>query len=112
LVCCRQRVDKSLSSSVELTDAAEAVLREQTAAAKSQLDALTQELTTERQQHAARRARSESLATVKARAEAQATIQFDQAERLKRLETDLNQTRSTAAAAKTPPRPCKHSTPN
>ena len=40
------------------------------------------------------------LVTVKARAEAQAGVQLEQGERLKRVEADLAAARSTAAAAR------------
>jgi colicin import membrane protein len=71
----------------------------QTAAAS-----VTAELEAERKQHAATRGRldtsSTELVTVKARAEAQAGVQVEQADRLKRLEADLNQARAAAAAAR------------
>jgi hypothetical protein len=58
----------------------------------------------ERKQHDEVRARLEAvtaeLVTVKARAEAQAGIQVDQAERLKRVEAELAQARSAASSAR------------
>src|ERR1700692_2870189 len=54
---------------------------------------VTAELDAERQEHAATRGRLETssteLVTVKARAEAQASVQLEQAERLTRVETEL-----------------------
>jgi colicin import membrane protein len=65
---------------------------------------VTAELEAERKQHAATRGRldtsSTELVTVKARAEAQASVQLDQAERLKRVEAELTQARGAAAAAR------------
>lgn len=76
-----------------------ALLAAQAAAAN-----LTAELEAERKQHAATRVRldtsSTELVTVKARAEAQAGVQADQAERLKRVEAELTQARSAASAAR------------
>jgi chromosome segregation ATPase len=65
---------------------------------------LTAELEAERGQHGVTRGRVESLTTelvtVKARAEAQAGVQAEQLERLKRLEGELTQARAAAAAAR------------
>src|ERR1019366_5590993 len=62
------------------------------------------ELEAERGQHGSTRSRLETLSTelvtVKARAEAQAGVQVDQAERLKRMEADLSTARGAAAAAR------------
>ncbi len=73
-------------------------------AAQAAAATLTAELEAERQQHAATRGRLETssteLVTVKARAEAQARVQADQAERLKRVEAELTQARGAAAAAR------------
>ena len=73
-------------------------------AAQGSVQQLTAELEVERGQHGVTRGRIEALntelATVKARAEAQASLQVDQAERLKRLEADLSAARGAAAAAR------------
>jgi chromosome segregation ATPase len=65
---------------------------------------LTRELESERRQHGATReaasAASAELVKVKARAEAQAGVQAEQAERLKRAEAELAQVRAAAAAAR------------
>jgi chromosome segregation ATPase len=65
---------------------------------------LTAELEAERGQHGKTResltAVSTELVTVKARAEAQAGVQADQLERLKRVEAELTQARESAAAAR------------
>jgi chromosome segregation protein len=65
---------------------------------------LTAELEAERRIHGVTReglaAASTELVTVKARAEAQAGVQVDQAERLKRVEAELAQARSAASAAR------------
>jgi chromosome segregation ATPase len=65
---------------------------------------LTAELEAERGQHEKTResltAVSTELVTVKARAEAQAGVQTDQLERLKRVEAELTQAREAAAAAR------------
>ena len=62
---------------------------------------LTAEIEAERKQHGVTReglaAASTELVTVKARAEAQAGVQIDQADRLKRVETELTQARGAAA---------------
>jgi len=72
--------------------------------AQGSVQRLTAELEAERGQHAVTRGRVESLntelVTVKARAEAQAGVQTDQAERLKRLEAELTVIRSAASAAR------------
>jgi len=74
------------------------------AAARSSLTEQTAVTNMERKQHDEVRARLEAvtaeLVTVKARAEAQAGIQVDQAERLKRVEAELAQARSAASAAR------------
>jgi colicin import membrane protein len=71
----------------------------QTAAAS-----VTAELEAERRAHGVTRdgfaAASTELVTVKARAEAQAGVQVEQAERLKRVEAELTQARGAAAAAR------------
>jgi chromosome segregation ATPase len=73
-------------------------------AAQGSVARLTAELEAERGQHGRTResltAVSTELVTVKARAEAQAGVQADQAERLKRLEGELAAERSAAAAAR------------
>jgi colicin import membrane protein len=65
---------------------------------------LTAELEAERKQHGIVRTElntmTTELVTVKARAEAQAGVQFEQAERLKRVDAELTQARSAAAAAR------------
>jgi colicin import membrane protein len=65
---------------------------------------LTAELEAERRVHGVTRdglaAASTELVTVKARAEAQAGVQVEQAERLKRVETELTQARSAASSAR------------
>jgi colicin import membrane protein len=72
--------------------------------AQTAATALTAELEAERKQHGLARDRlaavSTELVTVKARAEAQAGVQVDQAERLKRVEAELTQARGVAAAAR------------
>jgi chromosome segregation ATPase len=72
--------------------------------AQGSVQRLTAELEAERGQHQVTRGRVESLntelVTVKARAEAQAGVQADQAERLKRLEAELTAARSAASAAR------------
>ena len=72
--------------------------------AQSSVGSLTAEVEAERKQHGAARARVEALTTelvtVKARAEAQASVQIDQADRLKRVEADLTQARAAAATAR------------
>jgi chromosome segregation ATPase len=72
--------------------------------AQGSVQRLTAELEAERGQHGVTRGRVESLntelVTVKARAEAQAGVQADQAERLKRLEAELTAARSAASAAR------------
>ena len=74
------------------------------AAARSSLTEQTAVTNMERKQHDEVRARLEAvtaeLVTVKARAEAQAGIQVDQAERLKRVEAELAQARSAASSAR------------
>jgi colicin import membrane protein len=99
-----EEIEKRAADLRRSLDAAEAALRDQTAAAASQLAASRAELDAERNQLGTARARTEALATelatVKARAEAQASVQLDQVERLKRLEADLTQTRGAAAAAR------------
>jgi chromosome segregation ATPase len=73
-------------------------------AAQASVARLTAELDAERGQHGKTResltAVSTELVTVKARAEAQAGVQEGQAERLKRVETELAQARESAAAAR------------
>ena len=65
---------------------------------------VTAELEAERKHHAATRGRldtsSTELVTVKARAEAQAGVQLEQVERLKRVEAELTAARGAAAAAR------------
>jgi colicin import membrane protein len=72
--------------------------------AQGSVQRLTAELEAERGQHGSTRSRLETLSTelvtVKARAEAQAGVQVDQAERLKRMEADLSTARGAAAAAR------------
>jgi chromosome segregation ATPase len=72
--------------------------------AQASVQRLTAELEAERGQHGVTRGRIEALTTelvtVKARAEAQAGVQADQVERLTRLEAELVQARSAAAAAR------------
>jgi len=72
--------------------------------AQGSVQRLTAELEAERGQHGATRGRIETLSTelvtVKARAEAQAGVQVDQADRLKRLEAELATARGAAAAAR------------
>ncbi len=73
-------------------------------AAQGTVARLTAELEAERGQHGRTResltAVSTELVTVKARAEAQAGVQADQLERLKRVEAELAQAREAAAAAR------------
>ncbi len=73
-------------------------------AAQGSAQRLTVELETERRQVAGMRealsAATTELVTVKARAEAQAGVQVEQAERLKRVEAELTQARSAASAAR------------
>jgi chromosome segregation ATPase len=73
-------------------------------AAQGSVQRLTAELEAERGQHGKTResltAVSTELVTVKARAEAQAGVQADQLERLKRVEAELTQARESAAAAR------------
>ena len=73
-------------------------------AAQGSVQRLTTELEAERKQHGSVRTElntmTTELVTVKARAEAQAGVQIEQAERLKRVEAELTQTRSAAAAAR------------
>ncbi len=65
---------------------------------------MTAELEAERRQHGVTRdglaAATTELVTVKARAEAQAGVQADQGERLKRAEAELDAARSAASAAR------------
>jgi chromosome segregation ATPase len=65
---------------------------------------VTAELEAERRVHGVTRdglaATSTELVTVKARAEAQAGVQVEQADRLKRAEAELTQARGAAAAAR------------
>jgi chromosome segregation ATPase len=72
--------------------------------AQGSVSTLTVELEAERRGHGVTReglaAVSTELATVKARAEAQAQVQAEQVERLKRVEADLAQARGAAAAAR------------
>ena len=72
--------------------------------AQASVATLTAELEAERRIHGVTReglaAASTELVTVKARAEAQAGIQADQAERLKRVEAELAQARSAASSAR------------
>jgi chromosome segregation ATPase len=72
--------------------------------AQGSVQRLTAELDAERGQHGRTResltAVSTELVTVKARAEAQAGVQADQLERLKRVEAELAQARELAAAAR------------
>jgi colicin import membrane protein len=72
--------------------------------AQGALQSVTAELEAERKQHGATRGRIEALstelATVKARAEAQAAVQSENAERLKRVEAELVQARSSEAKAR------------
>jgi chromosome segregation ATPase len=73
-------------------------------AAQASEQRLTAEVEAERRQHGVTRehvtAVTTELVTVKARAEAQAGVQLEQGERLKRVEADLAAARSTAAAAR------------
>ena len=73
-------------------------------AAQASQQRLTAELEAERHQHGATREQSNAvsteLMTVKARAEAQAEVQFEQVERLKRVEADLAAARGAAATAR------------
>ena len=73
-------------------------------AAQGTVARLTAELEAERGQHGRTResltAVSTELVTVKARAEAQAGVQADPVERLKRVEAELTQARESAAAAR------------
>jgi chromosome segregation ATPase len=72
--------------------------------AQGSVASVTAELETERRQHEITReavaAVRTELATVKARAEAQAGVQADQAERLKRAEAELDTARGAPAAAR------------
>ena len=72
--------------------------------AQASVATLTAELEAERRIHGVTReglaAASTELVTVKARAEAQAGVQVDQAERLKRVEAELAQARSAASSAR------------
>ena len=72
--------------------------------AQSSVGSLAAEVEAERKQHGAARVRVEALTTelvtVKARAEAEASVQIDQADRLKRVEADLTQARAAAATAR------------
>jgi colicin import membrane protein len=74
------------------------------ATAKTQLTQVVAELTAEREQHQKNRTRLEALttetATVSARLEAQSGVQRDVAERLKRTEGELSESRAAAAAAR------------
>ena len=73
-------------------------------AAQGSAATLTADLDAERRQHGVTRdglaAASAELVTVKARAEAQAGVQIDQADRLRRVEAELSQARGAAAAAR------------
>ncbi len=73
-------------------------------AAQGTVQRLTAELEGERRQFGVIReglaAATTELVTVKARAEAQAGVQADQAERLKRVEAELTEARGAAAAAR------------
>jgi chromosome segregation ATPase len=73
-------------------------------AAQGTVARLTAELETERRQVGGMRealsAATTELVTVKARSEAQAGVQVEQAERLKRVEAELIQARSAASAAR------------
>jgi colicin import membrane protein len=73
-------------------------------AAQASEQRLTAELEAERRQHGATREQSNAvsaeLMTVKARAEAQAAVQLEQVERLKRVEADLAAARGAAAMAR------------
>jgi colicin import membrane protein len=73
-------------------------------AAQASEQRLTAEIEVERRQHGATREQSNAvsteLMTVKARAEAQAGVQLEQAERLKRVESDLAAARGAAATAR------------
>ncbi len=73
-------------------------------AAQGSVQRLTAELEVERGQQGVSRGRIEALTTelvtVKARAEAQAAVQGDQAERLKRGEAELTAARSAASSAR------------
>jgi chromosome segregation ATPase len=79
-------------------------LKSALSSAQASMATLTAELEVERKQHGAVRIElntvTTELVTVKARAEAQAGIQADQAERLKRVEAELAQARSAASAAR------------
>jgi colicin import membrane protein len=73
-------------------------------AAQASEQRLTAEIEAERRQHEATREQSNAvsteLMTVKARAEAQAGVQLEQVERLKRVEADLAAARGAAATAR------------
>jgi colicin import membrane protein len=73
-------------------------------AAQASEQRLTVEIETERRQHGATRVQSNAvsteLMTVKARAEAQAGVQLEQVERLKRVEEDLTAARGAVATAR------------
>jgi colicin import membrane protein len=73
-------------------------------AAQVSVVSLTAELEAERRAHGVTRegltAASTELVTVKARAEAQAGVQLEQVERLKRMEAELGTARGAAAAAR------------
>jgi colicin import membrane protein len=73
-------------------------------AAQASEQRLTAEFEAERRQHEATREQSNAvsteLMTVKARAEAQAGVQLEQVERLKRVEADLAAARGAAATAR------------
>jgi colicin import membrane protein len=73
-------------------------------AAQASEQRLTAEIEAERRQHGATRehvtAVTTELVTVKARAEAQAGVQLEQAERLKRMEAELAAARGAAATAR------------
>ena len=72
--------------------------------AQASVVTLTADLEGERKQHLVTRdglnTVSTELVTVKARADAQAGVQVEQADRLKRVEAELTQARSAAAAAR------------
>jgi hypothetical protein len=73
-------------------------------AAQASEHRLTTEIEAERRQHGATREQSNAvsteLMTVKARAEAQAGVQLEQGERLKRVEADLAAARGAAATGR------------
>jgi chromosome segregation ATPase len=72
--------------------------------AQGAVASMTREIESERRQHGVTRdalsATNTELVKVKARAEAQAEVQAEQLERLKRLESELTQARAAAAAAR------------